>query len=654
MQPQSYQTSQSDATTANDLHGLSESKVITEHRCTTEATMRLEHKSAYLDLPELGMRPKTPTTTTSTNNNNTASMDQHDTHTTTTSTTSTFKNGITQTPPPVPPKPCTPVTATPFGVQPPQQLQPQQPLLQSAQPPQVQTQINTRYESSSSEQKTSSSSFEYFKKIEEEHVTQRPKPLAQRAVETVVRKPQAQSLAEELRSLNLIPGAPPEFCYTPKPEVQAPKQPQIQEKIKILEEVQPKETPPQGGVPVFPPPLTSVQHETTFSKEVKVEYGQPIVRPAAVLATPAQQNPRSPSPKPSAEGVAMSKLWTPIGVSGYSSDVEQKTEKQTIITKLPTPTPTKELNAPFLVQQVAKNIPPPAAAPVTRLVNIELEPGTPPEICFAPKQQQEVRRHSLVESMEQKLEQNLIQGPSKVPPHSVPTLTPVAPPAKPNGAIYRPPPPVLPTRLAAPKELYESDYESDRYKYSGSESDEPGQRARQQQQATTETSFKSSGYAADTEEHSSYRKSESSFYETKSSSSTTGGPQLGPQLAPQPAPQPQLQPEPPAQLYFTPQPTQAPQPAAAPQQQQQSSYSHEAKVRSTDLSRISLYYICVVVVVMCSTRDRFLPLPPCRCPCLTQTHVTQPVDRLIFMRTVFSPSSSFAYSNLTKRVLFLH
>lgn len=597
MQPQSYQTNQSDATTSNDLHGLSESKVITEHRCTTEATMRLEHKSAYLDLPELNSRPKTPTTTattttTTTNNNNTASMDQHDSHHTTTSTT--FKTGITQTPPPVPPKPCTPVTATPYGVQQPQ-LQPQQPL-QSAAPPQVQTQINTRYESSSSEQKTSSSSFEYFKKIDEEHVTQRPKPLAQRPLETVVRKPQAQSLAEELRSMNLIPGAPPEFCYTPKSEVQAPKQAQIQEKIKILEEVQPKEPPPQGGVPVFPPPLQSVQHETTMTKEVKVEYGQPIVRPAAVLATPAQQNPRSPSPKPSAEGVAMSKLWTPIGVSGYSSDVEHKTEQQTIITKLPTPTPTKELNAPFLVQQVAKNISPAVAAPVTRLVNIELEPGTPPEICFAPKQQQEVRRHSLVESMEQKLEQNLIQGPSKVPPHSVPTLTPVAPPAKPNGAIYRPPPPVLPTRLAAPKELYESDYESDRYKYSGSESDEPGQRARQQQQATTETSFKSSGYAADTEEHSSYRKSETSFYETKSSSSTNTG---LPQPAPQPAPQPKLQPEPPAQLYFTPQPTQAPQPAPP---QQTSSYSHEAKVRSSaDLSRISPFFICVVVVVMCST-----------------------------------------------------
>ncbi|KAH8366022.1 hypothetical protein KR093_008411 [Drosophila rubida] len=527
-EPQSYQTTQSDATTANDLHGLSESKVITEHRCTTEATMRLEHKSNYLDLPELTARPKTPTTT-SNNNNNTASMDHTD------------NTPPQQVPPPVPPKPCAPVVASSFG----------QPL-QAEQPPQVQTQINTRYESSSSEHK-STSSFEYFKQMDEQTITQRPKPLAQKPLETVVRKPQAQTLAEELRSMNLIPGAPPQFCYTPKGEVQAPRTPLIQDKIKILAEVQPKEPPPQGGVPVFPPPLNlqSVQHETTLTKEVKVEYGQPIVRPAAVLATPAQQNTRSPSPKPSAEGVAMSKLWTPAGVAGYSSDVEQKSEQLTSVTKLPTPTPTKELNAPFLVQQVAKSITP-ATPPVTRLVNIELEPGTPPEICFAPKPQpEEVRRQSLVESMEQKLEQNLVQGPSKVLPHSVPTLTPAAAaPLKPNGAIYRPPPPVLPTRLGP---SYESDYESDRYKYSGSESDEPGQRARQQQASTMETSFKSSGYAADTEEHSSYRKSETSFYETKSSSSTTNA-------------APKLQPEPPAQVYFAPQ---------AGQPQQSTSYSHQ-------------------------------------------------------------------------------
>ncbi|XP_064552464.1 uncharacterized protein LOC135438178 isoform X14 [Drosophila montana] len=541
-EPQSYQTNQTDATTANDLHGLSESKVITEHRCTTEATMRLEHKSTNLDLPELNLRPKTPTTTTTTNNttnnNNTASMDQTDTQ-------ASYKTGVTQTPPPVPPKPCTPVVATTFGQQP--QPQPQQPA-------QMQTQINTRYESSTSEHK-SSSSFEYFKKIDEET---RPKPMGRRPLETVVRQPQAQTLSEELRSMNLIPGAPPEFCYTPKTEKQLPKQPLIHEKIKILEEVQPREPPPQGGVPVFPPPLNlqSVQHETTLTKEIKVDYGQPIVRPAAVLATPAQQNTRSPSPKPSAEGVAMSKLWTPSGTAGYTSDVEQKTEQQISINKLATPTPTKELNAPFLVQQVAKTItqPPsltPAPAAVTRLVNIELEPGTPPEICYAPKQPEEVRRHSLVESMEQKLEQNLLQGPSKVLPHSVPTLTPVTPP-KSNCSAYRPPPPVMPGRLGA---HYESDYESDRYKYSGSESDEPGNRARQQQ-ATMETSFKSSGYAADTEEHSSYRKSESSFYETKSSTATNAAPT-----------QAKLQPEPPAQLYFTPQPQAPPQ----------SSYSQEAK-----------------------------------------------------------------------------
>ncbi|XP_020814330.1 muscle M-line assembly protein unc-89 isoform X5 [Drosophila serrata] len=521
----SFETSQTDVTSANDLHGLSESKVITEHRCTTEATMRLEHKSNYLDLPELTSRPKTPTTNdTITITTNTAGQDQTDQ-----SQPATIK----ASPPAVPPKPCMPVVATTFGQQ------------QQQQPPQMQTLTSTRYEQSEHKSSTSTSSFDYFKKIDEETITQRPKPLAFKALETVVRQPQAQTLAEELRSLNLIPGDAPEFCYSPKPERTEPKVPLINEKIKILSEVQPKEPPPQGGVPVFPPPLglQTVQHETTTSKEVKVEYGQPIVRPAAVLATPAQQNPRSPSPKPSAEGVAMSRLWTPSGVTGYSSDVEHKSEKTVISSTLATPTPTKELNAPFLVNQIVKSIPPPTTtpAPVTHVVNVQLEPGTPPEICFAPKvEDTTTRRRSLVESMEQKLEQNLIQGPSKVLPHSVPTLTPAtAPPqqTKPiQSSTYRPPPPVVPNRLG----LYESDYESDRYKYSGSESDvEPGNRNQQHQQATTETSFKSSGYTADTEEHSSYRKSETSFYETKSSSST------------QPSQIPKLQPEPPAPIYFT-------------------------------------------------------------------------------------------------------
>jgi len=179
--------------------------------------------------------------------------------------------------------------------------------------------------------------------------------------------------------------------------------------------------------------------------------------------------------------------------------------------------------------------------------------------------------------MEQKLEQNLIQGPSKVLPHSVPTLTPATvPSAQPKplgGTTYRPPPPVIPTRLG----VYESDYESDRYKYSGSESDvEPGIR-NQPQQTSMETSFKSSGYTADTEEHSSYRKSESSYYETKSSSS------LGNAL-------PKLQPEPPAPIYFTPKPQPQVQPQVVPPSQSNFS-SQEAKVRIRSFS-LCVYLCC--------------------------------------------------------------
>ncbi|KAH8272384.1 hypothetical protein KR018_001100 [Drosophila ironensis] len=505
---QSYQNNQQTVVSSeNDLHGLSESKVITEHRCTTEATMRLEHKSNYLDLPGLSSRPKTPTcTATDTANTSMDGTDQTD----------LMQASSYRIPPPVPPKPCAPVVASTFE-QAPFEIQPQ-PAQQQA--PQMETLSRTRYEQSENKSSVSSSSFDYFKKIDEESITLRPKPLAFKPLETLVRQPKAQTLAEELRSLNLVPGDAPKFLYSPKTERSEPKVPLISEKIKILAEVQPKDPPPQGGVPVFPQPLT-VHHETTITKQVNVEYGQPIVRPAAVLATPAQQNPRAPSPKPSAEGVAMSRLWTPSGVGAtpiYTSDATEPKPVQT--SKLATPTPTKELNAPFLVNQIAKSI------PVNHTVNVDvlLEPGTPPEICFAPKTEQLSHSTSLVEKMEHKLEQNSSQRSSKGLPQAVPTLTPT----------YRPPPPVLPTRLGA----YESEYESDRYKYSGSESD-ADQRPQQAGASTQATSFKSSGYTADTEEHTSYRQSETSFYETKASHSAT-------------EPSPKFNHEPAAAVYLTP------------------------------------------------------------------------------------------------------
>lgn len=551
--------------------------------------MRLEHKSAYLDLPELQHRSNN----TANNNNNTTVPTPHEVHhipitnTTTTQHTSTtnqdvtdfshqleqlkslssnFENmntkiGYTPTPPPVPPKPYPAVTASTMPH------------------PQPLESFNTSsMTSTSNTTEKKSSSFEYFKKIDE--IVKDNKPLITETsnYQKYDTKPKMETqkpvpnLEEDLKKLNLQPGSPPEICFIPQSESKANK-PTLNDKIQKLEERQLfNKEPPHGGVSIYPPqPQTPTKtsnaapsftpsmpqaaetysHDTTITKSVKVEYGQPIMRPAAVLPTPAQQFTRSPSPKPSAEGLAMSKLWTPNNhVSGYescTSEFEQHNESKTQkheskeikIQKLATPT--KELSAPFLVKQVAQTIPsPPKPRGKTPIDGIELRPGTPPEICYAGQPEQ--RRQSLVETMEKTLEQNLIQGgPSKVLPHSVPTITPSAPTTKP---AYKPPPPVVPIKLQTPRngEYYESDYESDRWKYSGSESDENSLR---QPFKPHQHPFKTNGYAADTEEISSFSKTESSMMEKKSFFESTSTSNTNANAGPG------LEKQPPAQMYYS-------------------------------------------------------------------------------------------------------
>ncbi|XP_069967904.1 uncharacterized protein zormin isoform X6 [Bactrocera oleae] len=629
-EPPSFETTQTDISTASDLHGLSESKIVTEHRCTTEATMRLEHKQAYLDLPTLSERPKTPTAATNISTSTELPDWQHVKSVSTNTDSTRSKTGSTQTPPQVPPKPYTTsnnIAPTPTTQQ--SQFQStlsteldgsykgvgETPLLTSA----TTTTSTSKYESTTSEKK--SSSFDFFKKIESQGGTQPAPPgeryqkqevnaVNKRMTPLTISRPsgataQSATLEDDLKNLNLIPGSPPEICFIPKFEATNGKPQMINDRIKILEASQqsPKE-PPIGGVRTLPllPVSQTFKHESTMSKEVKVEYGQPIIRPAATLPAP-QQFTRSPSPKPSAEGVAMSKLWTPSNLSGYesgTSELEQryKTETETDtkmeqreirVQKVPTPAP--DLSAPYLVKEISKaiNVPTTPQREKTPLDDIHLVPGSPPEICFAPKP--EVRRQSLVEHMEKTLEQNLQQGPSKVLPMSVPTLTPTTTPqvAK-TTTTYKPPPPVIPTKLTV-GQPYESDYESDRWKYSGSESDEasfrpvgksvPDGLVGTPTVPTTHHTFKTSGYAADTEDISSFRKMESthqesrSFYESTSSSKSSQQlpqapmtslfktppqqPQYTPQFTPAPAPapsqsfyqQPQLEKQPPAPLYYS-------------------------------------------------------------------------------------------------------
>lgn len=578
--------------------------------------MRLEHKSAYLDLPELQQRSKTPTqdqviqltltptTHTTTNQDVTDHSGQYQQHEQTTqqqqfktltinNEEQKLKNGFTQTPPPVPPKPHPPVMAT---------IVPTQYDI----PNNISSMTSTQMNSSLDSTEKKSSSFEYFKKIDEvikdqplDTNYQKYEMKQTASLQPLEVKRPLVNLEEELKNLNLIPGSPPEICYIPKSEQQT-KPPMINEKIKIIEETQSfAKEPPQGGINTLPPisssgpppsshnnlPLASetYTHDSTLTKSVKIEYGQPIIRPAGTLPTPAQQFTRSPSPKPSAEGLAMSKLWTPNHVSGYEScttsdfeHTENKTTQKSDFKIQKLPTPTQELSAPFLVKQATKSIPIPSTTrPKTPIDDIDLKPGTPPEICFAPKPEQ--RRQSLVETMEKTIEQNLIQsGPSRVLPYSVPTITP-------NGItkpVYKPPPPVMPSKLQTPLqqrgEYYESDYESDRWKYSGSESDENSLR---NPVKPYQAPFKTNGYAADTEEISSFNKMESSSMEKKSyfESSSNSGPQMAaPTHMQMPAMAPMPSMERPAQLYFT----------STPQDKQESFSSNENKYHHEDKVRL--------------------------------------------------------------------
>ncbi|XP_037901169.1 titin homolog isoform X7 [Glossina fuscipes] len=518
-EPMSFQTNHSEVTTATDLHGLSESKITTEHRCTTEATVRLEHKSPITDLPQVGQqRTKAPTEQsvnthtqllpTSIKTTNNQDIIDHLQHSQTVFdiTDNTHKKPI---PPPEPFKPTCPSALLPTP--------------SSTSSVFDQAELNSTMTSTNNEEKTSTS-FEYFKKIDQD-ILEKPSEnnykkyeVKQAFLASDIKYPQT-NLEEDFKSLNLIPGPPPEICYIPKPEQTATRPQMISEKIKKLEENQLQEKDkPKGGVPILPPAAPASLGKETDSI---IKSNQSIMKSVDTLSSPGQRYTRSPSPKPSAEALAMEKLWTPNNhVSGYescTSDLEQSVPDFKV-PKLSTPT--KELRAPFLVKQIT-NLAPFSSRDVPRMKSpidhVQLKPGTPPEICFAPEPEQ--RRQSIVQTMEKTLEKNLIQsGPSKVLPLSVPTLTPAptlmsASSGLNKSFLYKPPPPVMANKIGR-REYYESDYESDRWKYSGSESDEncfrvPLQKAYQ-------PTLKTNGYAADTEEMSSFIKMESSVMEKKS------------------------------------------------------------------------------------------------------------------------------------------
>lgn len=373
-------------------------------------------------------------------------------------------NGQTQTPPQVPPKPQKVDTQTFTQMSFEEQSKPAQ--------------------NNFTEHKENS--FEKFKKLEIETLS-KPRPSGPQSngepkyTKFVDLSPQPVLTNREMSSLNITPGTPPEIGFIPKPDFQ--KGFHISDKVKKLEEVNiyPRE-PPLGGVSIMTPPKIEESYgsSTSFVREVKhlennITKGLPIYRPSAVLSPAQTTIDRAASPKPSADGVAMEKLWSSKHTDYESSYSEQESKYESFMSASETePEPEKpkstyqyDLKAPFLVKQISERSPPkPILIPKSPIPDITLQPGSPPEICFAPKG--DTRRHSMVETMERTLEQNLVSGPSKVLPHSVPTITP--PTQKPfkDQKQFKPPPPVMPQKFTK-NEAFESDYETDHWKYSGSE-----------------------------------------------------------------------------------------------------------------------------------------------------------------------------------------
>lgn len=93
-----------------------------------------------------------------------------------------------------------------------------------------------------------------------------------------------------------------------------------------------------------------------------------------------------------------------------------------------------DLKAPALVKHVTPSIKPNEAPkkeqqePIN--VSLNLKPGEPPELCFAPRIISD-RKPSLMEKIEKTLEKDLERGPTKVLPHSVRMIPPSPPPQPP-------------------------------------------------------------------------------------------------------------------------------------------------------------------------------------------------------------------------------
>lgn len=437
--PSSYHSSQLESTTHSDTtHGASEQIILTETRCVTEKTMRMEHKSPHPDIepPSFNTTPKPLQTITEQSHSE-----------------QTFKHEKIATKSPTPP----------------QQQQSKLYDLEHIIPHKMQTNSNS----------CETIKYTTFKSSAlPDQLPADPNKSLYRDVPINVER------IVPTGNLHLTPGPPPEIGYAPEPTTEAVDTAavsvgadtkkvedktyhSISDRVKLLENSLAEcHEPPAGGQKVFPYIQNGIQSIHTYTETMNKTISEiPVLSHAAepIYRRASNVSVRSLSPRPSAEGIQMEKSWTspsPVSYANYYDSNEQlrkssiRETTKAIENRIKEyenqapPTREYELKAPSLVKYIT---------PITSANDLNLQPGAPPEMCFAPPPVGE-KRISMVETIERSLEKDLERGPSKVLPCSVRTM----PPSPQNVPRLTP----SPIKMIKPNEWhsgYSADTEESRY-----------------------------------------------------------------------------------------------------------------------------------------------------------------------------------------------
>lgn len=308
--------------------------------------------------------------------------------------------------------------------------------------------------------------------------------------DTVDGRADPNPMALNIELLNLVPGTPPEIGFMPT--LDEVKHESVTDHIKKLEES-------HNAVKWVP----EIKRNEILTKEfIQTSHvaTEPIIRPQAFHVKDELFNNagRCASPRPSADGVAMDKLWsTPkalhpekhFDTANYHTSKNEFAEEKSSYQKFTMisesngeekdpnepvnaerKTSTKEtakmfeekikemensprhdydLKAPGMVQQIIPRpqLERPKSVQEYVLPDVYLEPGSPPEICYAPRTEQKTlqRKLSLVETIEQTVQQ---EGPSKILPGSVRMVPPPPKKDKPKQEVFpsKPFKPELPSK----------------------------------------------------------------------------------------------------------------------------------------------------------------------------------------------------------------